>query len=86
MRKRLQVMLEEEELGEVRRAARLARISAAEWVRSALRAGCLAATAGASNRKLAVVRAAVQHDFPTGDIGTMLAEIHAYPGLERISS
>lgn len=67
MSKRLQVLLEEEEMRKVRRAARLARVSVAEWV-----------------------RAAARHAFPAGEIGTMLAEIHAgfdaYPGLERISS
>ena len=90
MSKRLQVVLEEEELREVQRAAGLARVSVAEWVRAALRAGRRAAPASAPDRKLAVVRAAARHAFPAGEIGTMLAEIDAgfdaYPGLERISS
>ena len=38
MSKRLQILIEEEELREVRRAAGLARVSVAEWVRAALRA------------------------------------------------
>ena len=77
MSKRLQVLLEEEELREVQRAARLARVSVAEWVRSALRAGRASAPAGAPDRKLAVVRAAARHAFPTGEIGAMLAEIES---------
>ena len=82
MSKRLQVLLEEEEMREVRRAARLARVSVAEWVRSALRAGRQAAPASAPDRKLAVVRAAARHAFPVGEIGTMLAEIESGYGVE----
>ena len=82
MSKRLQVLLEEEEMREVRRAARLARVSVAEWVRSARRAGRQAAPASAPDRKLAVVRAAARHAFPTGEIGTMLAEIESGYGVE----
>jgi hypothetical protein len=82
MSKRLQVLLEDEEMREVRRAARLARVTVAEWVRSALRAGRQAAPASAPDRKLAVVRAAARHAFPTGEIGTMLAEIESGYGVE----
>lgn len=82
MSKRLQILLEEEELREVRRAAGLARVSVAEWVRAALRAGRQAAPATAPDRKLAVVRAASRHAFPAGDIGTMLAEIESGYGVE----
>ncbi len=82
MSKRLQVLLEEEELREVQRAARLARVSVAEWVRSALRAGRDAAPSSAPERKLAVVRAAARHAFPTGEVGAMLAEIESGYGGE----
>lgn len=82
MSKRLQVQLEDDELREVRRAARLARVSVAEWVRAALRAGRQAAPASAPDRKLAVVRAAARHSFPTGEIGAMLAEIESGYGVE----
>lgn len=77
MSKRLQILLEEEELHEVRRAAGLARMSVAEWVRAALRAGRQAAPGSAPDRKLAVVRAAARHAFPAGEIRTMLAEIES---------
>jgi hypothetical protein len=80
--KRLQILLEEDELREVRRAAGLARVSVAEWVRAALRAGRQTAPASAPDRKLAVVRAAARHAFPAGEIGTMLAEIEAGYGVE----
>lgn len=82
MSKRLQVLLEDDELKEVRRAARLARVSVAEWVRAALRAGRQAAPESAPDRKLAVVRAASRHAFPTGEIGAMLAEIESGYGVE----
>ncbi len=82
MSKRLQVLLEEEELREVRRAANLAQVSIAEWVRSALRARRQAAPASAPDRKLAVVRAAARHTFPSGEIGAMLAEIESGYGVE----
>lgn len=82
MRKRLQVLLEEEELREVRRAARLARVSVAEWVRTALRAGREAAPSSAPDRKLEVVRAAARHAFPVGQVGAMLAEIESGYGVE----
>ncbi|MEO8197326.1 MAG: antitoxin [Thermoanaerobaculia bacterium] len=82
MSKRLQVLLEDEELRQVQQAARLAEVSVAEWVRAALRAGRQVAAAGAPDRKLAVVRAAARHAFPTGEIGAMLAEIESGYGVE----
>lgn len=75
MSKRLQVLLEEAEMAEVRRAARRERMTTAEWVRQALRAARRAAPEGDARKKLAAVRASARHDFPTGDIGQMLAEI-----------
>lgn len=48
-----------------------------EWVRQALRA----APEGDPKKKLAAVRAAARHEFPTADIGQMLAEIER--GYER---
>ena len=81
MSKRLQVLLEEAEMADVRRAARRQRMTTAEWVRQALRAARRAAPEGDAKKKLAVVRGAVRHAFPTADIGQMLAEIER--GYER---
>ena len=81
MSKRLQVLLEEAEMAEVRRAARQQRLTTAEWVRQALRAARRAAPEGDPKKKLAAVRAAARHGFPTADIGQMLAEIER--GYER---
>lgn len=75
MSKRLQVVLDDAELAEIRRAARRQRLSTAAWVRQALRAARRAEPQVDAKRKLAVVRAAVKHDFPAPDVDRMLAEI-----------
>jgi hypothetical protein len=75
MSKRLQVLLEERELQEIRQLARRNRMTVAEWVRQALRAARRVQPARDARKKLEVVRAATRHDFPTADIGPMLAEI-----------
>jgi hypothetical protein len=75
MSKRLQVVLEDEELREIQQVARGQRLTVAEWVRQTLRAARREQQAGHPRRKLVAVRAAVRHSFPTGDIEQMLAEI-----------
>jgi hypothetical protein len=78
---RLQVLLDEAELREIRQIARHERMSVAEWVRQALRAARQRQARGEPRKKLEVVRAAARHDFPTGDIEQMLSEIeHGYLG------
>jgi len=78
--KRLQVLIEEAELRELRRVARRNNVTVAEWVRRALRAARRGEPTRDAERKLAVLRAAVRKDFPAGDIGQMLAEIErGYP-------
>ena len=75
MAKRLQVILQDPEYREIQRAARSRRLSLAEWVRQALRVARRREPTQDAGKKLAVIRAAVQHNGPTGDIHTMLAEI-----------
>ena len=77
MSKRLQVLLEESELREIRRAARGDRLTVAEWVRQALRQARKEKTAADPAKKLAAVRNAANHQFPTGDIRQMVAEIES---------
>jgi hypothetical protein len=77
MSKRLQVLLEEPELKEIQRAARSRRMTVAEWVRQALRAARRSVPARDPDRKLAAVRAAARHSFPTADIEKMLEEIES---------
>lgn len=75
MSKRLQVLLDERELREIRQLARRNRMTVAQWVRQALRQGRRAQPVREDRKKLEVVRAAARHNFPTADIGRMLAEI-----------
>ncbi|MGH7663281.1 MAG: antitoxin [Gemmatimonadaceae bacterium] len=80
--KRLQVLLNETELAEIRKAARRQHMTTAEWVRQALRA----ARRNIRRRcegKLEVVRAASRHGFPSADIEQLVAEIErGYRGGE----
>ena len=75
MSKRLQVLLDEEELKEIQKTARSQKMTVAEWVRQALRTMRHAQPSGDLKTKLEVVRAAVKCSYPTGDIDQMLAEI-----------
>jgi len=83
MSKRLQVLLEESELRELRRLARRSNTTVAEWVRRALRAARRSEPVRDADRKLAAVRAAARHAFPTADIEQMLAEIEQGRGTQR---
>lgn len=73
--KRLQVLLEDDELGQLKREARRQRMSVADYVRQALRRARAADSDADTRRKLAVIRRAAGHEFPTGDIEQMLIEI-----------
>lgn len=75
MSKRLQVLLDEEEFDEIRRAARRQRLTVAEWVRQSLRAARAQETTASPASKLAMVREAARHSYPTGDVEQLLAEI-----------
>jgi ribbon-helix-helix CopG family protein len=75
MAKRLQVILQDPEYREIQKMARARRMSLAEWVRQALHLARNREPMGAAGKKLEVIRAAAQHDYPTADIATMLAEI-----------
>jgi hypothetical protein len=75
MAKRLQVILQDPDYREVQRMARSRHMSLAEWVRQALELARRREPLGDTGKKLEVIRAASQHDYPTGDIDTMLAEI-----------
>jgi len=77
MSKRLQVVVTDEELGEIQRSAPQAGLTASEWVRQSLRQARRASAAGDPARKLAVIRAAAEHEFPTAEIADMLAQIQS---------
>jgi len=75
MTKRLQVLLEDDELAEIRRAARRQRLSVAEWVRSALRRARASDAGRPAAEKLRALHTGAKHEFPTGEIDELLADI-----------
>lgn len=75
MTKRLQVLLDDEELVEIQRAAKRGRVSVAQWVRDALRQARASDGPLPTDAKLAAVRRAVRHAFPTGSPAEMRQEI-----------
>jgi hypothetical protein len=77
MAKRLQVILRDPEYREIQRAARSRHMSIAEWVRQALELARRHEPSSDMGKKLDAVRAAVRHDFPSGDIESMLGEIES---------
>lgn len=74
---RLQVIMDDAELREIRRVARRSRMTVAEWVRQALRAARREQPSTDASRKLQAIHTATGHDFPAPDIDQMLAEITA---------
>ncbi len=85
MSKRLQVLLDETEFAEIRRAARLSRMTVAEWVRQALRRARVQEPTTDARRKISAVRQAARGAYPTADIGQMLTEIERGYEVDRQS-
>jgi len=84
MSKRLQVLLDEAELRELRRVARARRMTVAEWVRQTLRDARRREPVGDPGLKLIAIRRAASHTFPTADIDEMLADIErGYAGASK---
>lgn len=75
MSKRLQVLLDESELRDLRDAARRRGMTVSEWARQALRDARRREPRGDVDAKLRAVRAAARHEGPTADVDQMLAEI-----------
>ncbi|HUJ22571.1 MAG TPA: hypothetical protein VLX58_13660 [Bryobacteraceae bacterium] len=75
MSKRLQVLLPDSEMDEIRRIARRDHLTVGEWARRALRAARSKQSGGDPKAKLKVLREAVKYSFPTADIDQMLEEI-----------
>jgi hypothetical protein len=83
MGKRLQVLLEEDELREIQQAAQRERLTVAEWVRQALREVLRQRPQSSLERKRAAIRKAAKYAAPTADIDQMLAEI---AGVRRLGA
>ena len=77
MAKRLQVILKDPEYRELQRMARSRHMSIAQWVRQALDFARRREPVGEVGKKLEVIRAATRHDYPSGDIDSMLSEIES---------
>ncbi len=77
MTTRLQVLLEDDEIAEIRLVAKRHRMTVAEWVRQALRQARRDEPVRDPRRKLAAVREAARGDYPTADMPQMLTEIES---------
>jgi hypothetical protein len=75
MSKRLQVLFDEAEYAELQAVAQEQGLTVSEWVRQVVRRARRDRPAGDQAGKLAAVRAAARHSFPTADIEDMLTEI-----------
>lgn len=69
--------MDEADVGEYRRLAARDGLTLSAWVRQKLRKAARDEPSGSVDRKLAAIRAAARHDFPTADIDQMLREIES---------
>ena len=67
--------MDEQELEAIRAAALERGMSVSEWVRVTLHEARRKRSGGDADRKLAAIRAADRHAYPTADIDDMVAEI-----------
>jgi hypothetical protein len=75
MSKRLQVLLADQEMLDIRRLAKREPVTVGEWVRRALRKARAGRPAIGSESKLKAIRRAAEYSFPTADVKQMLSEI-----------
>lgn len=74
MTTRLQVLLDDDELAEIKAVAASRRLTVAEWVRQALRRARLEEPRYPAEQKLRVLRESARFGYPTGDVDQLLAE------------
>ena len=77
MTTRMQVLIEDDEFAEIRRVAKRHRMTVAEWVCQALRRARRDEPVTDPRKKLTAVSEAARFEYPSADIGQMLAEIEA---------
>jgi hypothetical protein len=68
--------MDDAELEAIRAAARERGMTVSEYVRVSLREARRKASTGDGERKLAAIRGADRHSYPTADIDQMVAEIN----------
>ena len=84
MTKRLQVIFQDPEYREIQRAAHARHLSIAAWVRQALAMARRREPLGDVGKKIAAVRAAARHTYPSADIEQMLTQIEiGYGAADR---
>ncbi|MBI4366436.1 MAG: antitoxin [Deltaproteobacteria bacterium] len=77
MSKRLQVLVEPREYRVFQQMALAAGVSLGEWVRQVLRRIATQSSQTNPTQKVARIRRAAEHRFPTADIDQMLREIES---------
>ncbi len=75
MSKRLQVLLPDSEMSDIRRLAKRGHLTVGEWVRRTLRDARASRPMIDPETKLKAVRRGAKHSFPSADIEQMLSEI-----------
>ncbi len=75
MSKRLQIVVDDEEVRRFEQCAKAEGLTLSSWARQTLRAAEREVSVGDPDRKLAAIRAAYQYAFPAPDSATMLEEI-----------
>ena len=75
MSKRLQVLLADREMSDIRLFARREGLTVGEWVRRTLRQASTRQSVNDPESKLKAIRSAAECSFPTADIDRMLKEI-----------
>ena len=74
MSTRLQVVMDDAELAQIRAVAARQGMTVSEWVRQVIRAARRQEADGDVGRKLAAIEKAMQYSFPTADIDVMIAQ------------
>jgi hypothetical protein len=77
MTKRLQVLLEDDELASVQAAAHRSHLTTAAWVRNSLRSTLAQERRPDASATLEALAVASRYAFPTANIDAMLAEIES---------
>jgi hypothetical protein len=75
MTRRLQVLLDDDELAEIQELARRRHQTTAAWVRDALRRARESTAYPDAGPKLRAIREATAHAYPAGEIEEILTEI-----------
>ena len=75
MSKRLQILLPDREMSEIKHLANRENLAVGDWVRRTLRKARANRPVIDAQSKLKAVRQAVKYSFPTADIDRMLREI-----------